>query len=111
LFCSARIASVRVLSSRRRSSASSSSSSCAAAPRRASAERTASGSLRICLRSSVARSRYGAAVELVVVCGAGCSVTSCPAYFATKAATFWASAPTTMFWGMIAPEKPPLRIA
>jgi hypothetical protein len=26
-------------------------------------------------------------------------------------ATASASSPTTMFWGMIAPEKPPLRIA
>ena len=53
-----------------------------------------------------------AAAGLVVVwAGAGCSVTSWPAYFETKAATFCASAPTTMFWGMIAPEKPPFRIA
>ena len=34
-----------------------------------------------------------------------------PAYLATKAATSSASWPTTMFSGMIAPEKPPLRIA
>ena len=55
---------------------------------------------------------YGAAAALVVVwAGAGASVTSRPAYFATKAATFCVSAPTTMFWGMIAPEKPPFRIA
>ena len=32
---------------------------------------------------------------------------SCPAYLATKRATSSASAPTRMFWGMIAPEKPP----
>ncbi|MFL5858189.1 MAG: hypothetical protein ACJ77L_15825 [Solirubrobacteraceae bacterium] len=48
----------------------------------------------------------------MVVCGgAGASATSWPAYLATKAATFCASAPTTTFWGMIAPEKPPFRIA
>ena len=34
-----------------------------------------------------------------------------PAYLATKRATASASAPTTMFWGMIAPEKPPFWIA
>ena len=34
-----------------------------------------------------------------------------PAYLATNSATAAAWAPTTMFWGMIAPEKPPLRIA
>ena len=34
-----------------------------------------------------------------------------PAYAATNSATSCASWPTTMFWGMIAPEKPPLRIA
>jgi hypothetical protein len=112
LFWSARIASIRVLSSRRCSSTPRSSSTCSAAPRLARAERTPSGSARICFRSSVAAPRYGAASELVVVwAGAGASVTSCPAYFETKAATFCASAPTTMFWGMIAPEKPPLRIA
>ena len=43
--------------------------------------------------------------------GDGGLLASLPAYFATKAATFSASAPTTMFWGMIAPEKPPLRMA
>jgi hypothetical protein len=53
---------------------------------------------------------YGV-VEVDVVAGAGCWTTSWPAYLATKAATFCASAPTTMFCGMIAPEKPPLRIA
>src|SRR4051794_19299439 len=36
---------------------------------------------------------------------------SSPAYFETNAATASASLPTTMFWGMIAPEKPPLRTA
>ena len=35
----------------------------------------------------------------------------CPAYSATKRATASASSPTTMFWGMIAPEKPPFWIA
>jgi hypothetical protein len=109
-FCSARTPSIRVLSSRRRSSTEISSSSWSAAPRLASPERTASGSLRICFRSSVLASRYGAAV-VVVEAGAGCSVTSSPAYLATNAATFCASAPTTMFCGMIAPEKPPFRIA
>jgi hypothetical protein len=34
-----------------------------------------------------------------------------PAYFDRNAATSLASCPTTMFSGMIAPEKPPLRIA
>ena len=34
-----------------------------------------------------------------------------PAYFETNRATSEASLPVTMFWGMIAPEKPPLRIA
>ena len=34
-----------------------------------------------------------------------------PEYLARNAATAWASLPTTMFSGMIAPEKPPLRIA
>src|SRR3954471_16512369 len=34
-----------------------------------------------------------------------------PAYRSRKMATARASGPTTMFAGMIAPEKPPLRIA
>src|SRR3954451_5095223 len=34
-----------------------------------------------------------------------------PAYAWRNSATCWASSPTTMFAGMIAPEKPPLRIA
>ena len=34
-----------------------------------------------------------------------------PEYFARNSATSRACFPTTMFWGMIAPEKPPLRIA
>src|SRR4051812_605581 len=34
-----------------------------------------------------------------------------PEYLATKSATASASGPTTMFWGMIAPENPPLRMA
>ena len=36
---------------------------------------------------------------------------SLPEYLARKSATASASSPTTMFAGMIAPEKPPLRIA
>ena len=43
--------------------------------------------------------------------GCGGRSTSVPAYSATNSATASASSPTTMFWGMIAPEKPPLRIA
>src|SRR5204862_7636845 len=43
--------------------------------------------------------------------GAGGLLASVPAYFETKSATASASAPTTTFWGMIAPEKPPFRIA
>ena len=35
----------------------------------------------------------------------------CPEYFARKFATSFASVPSTMFSGMIAPEKPPLWIA
>ena len=34
-----------------------------------------------------------------------------PEYLARNRATSWASSPTTTFSGMIAPEKPPLRIA
>jgi hypothetical protein len=34
-----------------------------------------------------------------------------PEYLARNSATCCASLPTTMFCGMIAPEKPPLRIA
>ena len=34
-----------------------------------------------------------------------------PEYVATNFATSCASFPTTMFWGMIAPEKPPFSIA
>src|SRR5205085_7149249 len=34
-----------------------------------------------------------------------------PAYVATNCATALASFPTTTFWGMIAPEKPPFSIA
>src|SRR6202035_361970 len=34
-----------------------------------------------------------------------------PAYVATNLATSTASGPTTMFWGMIWPEKPPFSIA
>jgi hypothetical protein len=34
-----------------------------------------------------------------------------PAYSATNCATCCASCPTTMFCGMIAPEKPPFSIA
>ena len=45
------------------------------------------------------------------VAGRGGSPASRPAYSETNLATLIASSPTTMFWGMIAPEKPPLRIA
>jgi hypothetical protein len=34
-----------------------------------------------------------------------------PAYLETNSATSLASCPTTTFWGMIAPEKPPFSIA
>jgi hypothetical protein len=34
-----------------------------------------------------------------------------PAYVATNSATTLASCPTTMFWGIICPEKPPFSIA
>ena len=43
--------------------------------------------------------------------GRGDSSTSPPEYLARNSATTAASSPTTMFWGMIAPENPPLRIA
>ena len=43
--------------------------------------------------------------------GRGEDSASSPAYLATKRATASASSPTTMFWGMIAPEKPPFWIA
>ena len=40
-----------------------------------------------------------------------CRASRPPEYLARKSATASASSPTTMFAGMIAPEKPPLRIA
>ena len=43
--------------------------------------------------------------------GCGGRSTSEPEYSATNSATASASSPTRMFCGMIAPEKPPLRIA
>ena len=43
--------------------------------------------------------------------GRGEDSASPPAYLAMKRATASASSPTTMFWGMIAPEKPPFWIA
>ena len=43
--------------------------------------------------------------------GRGESSASWPAYLATNSATASASSPTTMFCGMIAPEKPPFWIA
>ena len=43
--------------------------------------------------------------------GTGGSSTSVPECASTKRATASASSPTTMFCGMIAPEKPPFRIA
>ena len=89
-------------SSRRRASSASSSSTPSAAPRRASACLTRSGSERISLRSSMVRDRQGDSLP-----GRADSSASSPAYSATKRATSSASSPTTMFWGMIAPEKPP----
>ena len=45
------------------------------------------------------------------VAGWRAAASPCPAYSARKSATFSASSPVTMFSGMTAPEKPPLRIA
>ena len=68
---------------------------------------TRSGSERISFRSSIAAPRSGR-----FLAGARRdSSASSPAYSATKRATASASSPTTMFWGMIAPEKPPFWIA
>ncbi len=44
-------------------------------------------------------------------CGVISALRCWPAYLERNAATSSASCPTTMFSGMIAPEKPPLRIA
>ena len=91
----------------------------ASAPRRASAARTASGSLADRLEvehgaASLAwplrRGRSPAALARQRVGPRGCFA-SLPEQATTNSATFSASSPTTMFWGMIAPEKPPLRIA
>ena len=54
--------------------------------------------------------RYGSEGE-VSGRGAASSRLPSPAYLATKRATASASLPTTMFCGMIAPEKPPFWIA
>ncbi len=43
--------------------------------------------------------------------GCGVSPASEPAYLETNFATLVASWPVRMFWGMIAPENPPFRIA
>ena len=95
-FCSERRRSAAAVASRQAASSSVSSStrSASSGERRASAARTASGSRRMSLRSSTAPGRY-----------------LLPAYLERKAATSSASFPTTMFSGMIAPEKPPLRSA
>ena len=73
-------------------------------------------------RSQVEHRRAGALLPEAAACccrtgsrsrspGFGGRSTSAPAYSATNSATASASSPTTMFCGMIAPEKPPLRIA
>ena len=82
-------------------------------PRRASAARTPSGSSRMRLRSSTLRSLPSAPCYFVesVMFAAGTFWDCEPEYCARNSATSWASSPTTMFSGMIAPEKPPLRIA
>ena len=74
-----------------------------AAPRRASAARIRSVSRRISLRSSTASSPgYPWPAQ---------ASGYWPEYSARNSATTSASSPTTMLAGMIAPEKPPLRIA
>ena len=55
--------------------------------------------------------RSGAADRVQAGAGVVESAIYLPAYFERNAATSLASCPTTMFSGMIAPEKPPLRIA
>ena len=73
----------------------------APAPRGRGRDRGGSASGRAWLGSGCARGRLWAWVDVAA------SSTSVPEYSATKRATFSASSPTTMFWGMIAPEKPP----
>ncbi len=118
-FCSARSPSSRGSSARRRPSSSITRSRplATSAPRRASAERTPSGSSRINLRSSKPGSlpsdlrwRQSYFVESVMFTDGTCFAWR-PEYSARNAATSRASSPRTMFSGMIAPEKPPLRIA
>ena len=73
-----------------------------------------SGSSRMLRRSSIggrlasARSPTGNRTRCPA---AGSLPASEPAYLETNFATLVASWPVRMFWGMIAPEKPPLRIA
>ena len=70
------------------------------------AARAAAGSSRIARRSST-----GSVCWIAPAYGDAGRSTSEPAYSATNSATACASSPTRMFWGMIAPEKPPLRMA
>ena len=113
-FCSARSPSSSGSSARRRRSSSITSSSARAVVLAAAGERGAHavGVLADALEVEHAASAASAAyLSDSVMFVAGTCWASRPEYFARNSATACACSPTTMFCGMIAPEKPPLRIA